>query len=154
MTMYSTPVTLARQHLPEIAQEAVELIQAAQLEYYRNVAQSDLMQFIVPTFEQYLHYLETGNISCWKDFCTDRITLRYQQGFQYDSVIEVNKILLQALRDFFREQLVKLEIIDEQPAIRVLQSLENRLVGLNSVAITTATAVGMRLKRSTTASDN
>jgi hypothetical protein len=74
--------------------------------------------------------------------------VRIEQGFDYTVVINFNKLLLKVLSEFFWEKLLPLGTVDDRPAEKMLQSLDNRLNGLHAVAISTGTATAMKIKES------
>ena len=91
-------------------------------------------------------YLETGNIEAWRIFCVERMTVRAQQnGADFSSVITANGLILQALEEFLKKSLSSQSMVDGLPTEKVFQRLRIRLGGLQSVAATTGTAVGLKL---------
>lgn len=147
--MYTTCVQLARENISEICQQAAELIQPRNLKFYSLLSKAELAPVLASALQQHLQYLETGDIEAWRLYCVERMTLRAKQNrADFSSVIEANGLILQALEDFLKEKLSSQETVDGLATAKVLQRLHIRLNGLQSVAATTGTAVGLRLKNS------
>jgi hypothetical protein len=147
--MYATCIQLARDNIPEICQAAAELIHPRNLKFYSHLSKDELAPQLATALQQHLQYLETGDIEAWRTFCIERMTLRAQEnGADFSSVIEANGLILQALENFLKEKLGSQETVDGLATAKVLQRLSIRLNGLQSVAATTGTAVGLRLKNS------
>ena len=147
--MYTTCVKLARDNIPEICQAAAELIHPRNLKFYSHLSKAELAPQLTTALQQHLQYLETGDIEAWRTFCVERMTLRAQEnGADFSSVIEANGMILKALEEFLKAKLSNQETVDGLSTTKVLQRLNIRLNGLQSVAATTATAVGLKLKNS------
>jgi hypothetical protein len=146
--MYETAIKLARENSSQIITAFLALIRLEKLEPYVSLEESVLISRFAVGLEQYIAYLETGNIDTWREFCVDMTKTRIAQGFDYTVVINFNKLLLKVLSEFFWEKLLPLGTIDDRPAEKMLQSLDNRLNGMHAVAISTGTATAMKIKQS------
>jgi hypothetical protein len=145
--MYETAIKLARQHFDELLTNIIKTVRETKPEFYNELDDAELKRRISPTLEKHLYYLETGDLSDWKEYCTRIVTLRVKDGQNYGPIIQVNKLLLGAWHEFFEAKLLPLGTIDGQRAERIVRSIDNRLNGLDSVGIATATATALKLKQ-------
>src|SRR5947209_2046543 len=138
--MYDTPVKLARDHYTEIVDTFVEKIHQSSVVPYNTLPHDEAYKRYDPALENYLFYLETGDMTKWRDFCTYIVTLRVKQGLDYTAILDINDIMLACLSEFFTQTLPPLETVDGEAAAKVMDRLHNRLMGLRMVAKFTAIA--------------
>jgi hypothetical protein len=142
--MYEKAVSLARQQTSKITHKTAEMVKAARVKQYEAMELDELAQRLEPALLMQLRYLESGNIDEWKQYCTQVITERTNQGLDYTMVIKAGQLLVEALGEFFKDNLGQLDTIENTKPEVILQRIQRRLNGLSMVATSVATAIGIQ----------
>jgi hypothetical protein len=142
--MYDKAVSLARQQTSKITHKTAEIIKAARIKQYETMDLDELAQRLEPALLMQLRYIESGNIEEWKAYCVQIITERINQGLDYTNVIKVGQLLVEALGEFFKDNLTQLDATENIKPEVTLQSIQRRLNGLSMVAASVATATGIK----------
>jgi hypothetical protein len=145
--MYDIAVDLAKQHLAEICLSAAELIHAAKVEQY-----SQLAGRLEGSLQMQLAYLASGDLTEWQAYVAQVVKERVAQGLDYTNVIKAGQLLVEALSKFYEVRLLQ----ECEGAINLkvgmsgkvyLQNVQRRLRGLNMTATSTATATGIKARQ-------
>lgn len=142
--MYASAVKLAEDHIDEILGAAITLIQTAKIQHYGTISRPTLMQGLKPALQMQLRYLENGDITEWKTYCTTVIQERTAQGVDFTNTIKAGQLIVQALTEFFEREIPKAGAINNVSPNEALRSIERRLRGLNMVATSAATSAGLK----------
>ena len=142
--MYDKAVNLARQQTSKITLRAAEIIKAANTKQYKDMELDELAQRFEPALLMQLRYLESGNIEEWKQYCTQVIIERTNQGLDYTNIIKAGQLIVETLGEFFKDNLTQLDTNENTNPEVTLQSIQRRLNGLSMVATSVATATGIK----------
>lgn len=144
--MYSTVVKFTLEHEAEIAQAAALLIKQSKVPYYEDVPLEELSQRVLPAFRMRLRYLETGDLTEWKQYGESLTKEREKQGVNYASIIKAGELIAEAMLQFFKTEIPKLGEIDGVPSSVVLRNVERRMQGLTLVGSSTIIRTGISQK--------
>jgi hypothetical protein len=74
--MYETVVRLATVHLDQIILDIVKLIKNSNIPFYSQLDSAELVKRIGPTIPLRLRYLESGDLTEWREWCDYITSLR------------------------------------------------------------------------------
>jgi hypothetical protein len=137
-------LTLAHNHLLEIAQRATHNIEAARLVPYNRLPFEILMrEEVLPILEIELQYLEAHDLAKLQEYIVNSITKEIRGGVPYDSLLKIGNYISTELQQFFERILGGNEAHgDIAESSRVLHGLQLRLAGLRMLVTATVTNTG------------
>lgn len=144
--MYSSVVKLALAHEQEIGRAAASLIKENKVPYYETVPMEELAQRTLPSFHLRLRYLESGDLTEWKQYAENLTKEREKQGVNYSSIVKAGEYIAEAMLQFFQREIPKLGEVDGIPSATILRNVERRMQGLTLVGNTTVIRTGISPK--------
>lgn len=143
--MYDVLVKLAHENEPEIAKAAARLIKDAEIPFYSALPVEELAKRVLPDFNLRLRYLETGDLTEWKQYVENLTKERDKQGVNFTNIIKAGDCIKNAILQFFQKETAKVTKIDGISSDIVMRNIERRMQGLTMVGETTALKTGITI---------
>ncbi len=142
--MEDTAVEFMRTHLHETALRAARQIKAVGIQPYAKLEVEPLAQLITPSIVMDLNYLESGDLTQWRDFHTKLLGPLFKRGPGLDNIVKVGQIISQELASFAQTRLPQSGTIANQPAEKVAKDVQRRITNLTAAALSITTGAALK----------
>jgi hypothetical protein len=144
--MYATAVKMANEHFNNICNEAARLVKDQDVKPYSEYDRTQLTQRLTVTLKEQLRYLETTELNAWKEYCTNTAIQDISRGVDYINIIRINSCVIKALTQFYDNSLATMSDIAGVEPEKACGILRRRLLGMDAVATSTTTTLGLKAK--------
>ena len=144
--MFEDCVELVLAHEAAIALGAARKIKSTHVAWYDQLELQDLASRVLPAFHLRMRYLQSNDLTEWRDYCTNLTLQRGEQGVDYQSIILAGECITQAILEFFQAHLPTfIGHSGETVALdKLYPTIERRMRGLTMVGNAVVSGTGIK----------
>ena len=137
--MNEEAIKFFRTHFDQMVKNCVEALANSNIKPYNQLSKEILLPRIEASMTTFAAYLESNDVTGWKEFWVVTTTRLIQQGQAISSMTQANQLVAETINQFLQTQ------VASHP--QVVKWLEQRLNRLNTLSSLTITATAIQVAR-------